>query len=342
MRRALPPVLAALALAVSATPASATIIQGAVDKIAAGPQTIAFASFAYTPKLLAVSPGTVTWSGATGSHPLRFEDGGAATVTPTEDTRTLPPGVFRYYCGIHGAPGGLGMSGVVYVAGPAAALTASPAAPQAAGPVTLDASGTDFLDVTPNTSATYAFDTDGDGTFDTSGGAPSVVASFPLGTRTAKVRVTDDDGRTGEASVTVRVGPAAPSPGTGAGGTTGGPAAGGTPAGTPGDAAAPVLGPAPRPRPRLAALRAATLRLSVGTLSEAAHVRGALLLDGRVIARAADRSASAGPLRLTLRTTAAGRRTLRARRSATVVLRLELTDAAGNRRIVRRTLRLAP
>lgn len=339
MRRALPPVLVALALAAGAAPAHATIIQGAVNKIGDGPQTIAFTSFQYTPKLLAVAPGTVTWSGTTASHPLRFEGGGTPETTASAYTRALPPGVFAYYCGLHGGPGGVGMSGVVYVAGPAAALTASPANPAAAGAVTLDASGTDFLDITPNTSATYAFDTDGDGTFDVTGGSPTTQADFPLGTRTAKVRVTDDDGRTGEASVVVKVG--VPVPAGGSGGTTPGAGVPGSgPAGGATDRAAPTLGAATGAAPRLATLAGGRLRLHAGALSEAATVRAALLLRGRTIARAADVSAGAGPLRLTLRTTAAGRRALRGLRRATVVLRLELTDAAGNRRVIRRTLRL--
>ncbi len=73
-----------------------TLTGSAVDKIADGPQTIAFSSFQYTPKALAVSPGTTTWSGSFGSHPLRFDDGSPGASSGTEAAFALTPGVVRY------------------------------------------------------------------------------------------------------------------------------------------------------------------------------------------------------------------------------------------------------
>ena len=337
MRHARGSVIAVLTCALSALAApaaQATIIAGAVNHIADGPQTITFTLAQYTPKFLAVSPGPTTWSGAFASHPLTFEDGTPSVTSGTSSAIDLRPGVVRYYCRIHGAAGGLGMSGIVYVAGPDAALKATPASLPAAGEVTLDASSTDFVDTTPNTTATYAFDADGDGTFETSGGSPAPPAAYGLGTHTARVRVTDDDDRVGEATVTVVVG-LPPAPTTPAGG---GPAP--APAGGAVDATAPTLVPARIPAQRRAGLASGTVRLRAGRLSERSVVRASLRLRGKTIGRAATTTAPAGDLRVTVRLTEAGRRLIRSARPTKLTLRLELTDAAGNRRVVDRPVRL--
>lgn len=338
-------VLGVLAVACAPGTATATIIPpSAVNAIGGGPQTITFLSFAYSPASIAVAPGPLTWSGSLASHPLTFDDGSPGGSSGTSFQRTMAPGVVRFYCGIHGGRNGFGMSGVAYVAGPAAALKATPAAPTAAGTVTLDASGTDFVDTSENSTATYAFDVDDDGTFETTGGAPTTTATFPLGTRTARVRVTDDDGRTGEATVTVRVGeqPATGTPGGGGGGAGGGPAPadGGGGGGAIADPGAPTLRPASAQRVTPGALLRGPVTLRPGTLSERATVRASLRLRGKVLGKAAATTVGAGPLRVTVRLSAAGRRAVRGLRSATLTLRLELTDAAGNRRVVERPVRL--
>ncbi len=337
MSRMLVPILVSLVLA---APASATTIpSSSQNALAGGPQTITFAPFAYSPSDLAISPGAVTWSGALASHPLTFDDGTPGSSTGVLFARTLSPGIVRYYCGIHGGRNGLGMSGVIYVAGPAARLVASPASLTAPGVVTLDASTTDFVDYTPNTTATYAFDADGDGTFETSGGLPTTQASFPLGTTTAHVRVTDDDGRVGEATVVVHVGET-PVGGQPAGGQipggTGAPGDGG--GGTAADKTRPTLSARSLAAVRLGAFTASTVRLNVGTLSERAVVRATLRLKRQTIARAKTRTVGAGSLRVTLSSSRAGRSALRGLRRATLVLHLELTDLAGNRRVIDRTL----
>lgn len=342
MRRSLlAAVLGIVVAAAGPATAGATIIPPtALDAIGSGPQTISFVSFAYSPASIAVAPGTLTWSGAFTSHPLTFDDGSPGSSTGTTFARTMPPGVVRFYCGIHGGRNGFGMSGVAYVAGPAAALKATAANPAVPGTVTLDASETDFVDLTPNGAATYAFDVDDDGTFETTGGTPTTSATYAIGTRTARVRVTDDDGRTGEATVTVRVGDP-PAPGTTGGGSGGG--GSGTPApggGGTGDPGAPTLRAAAVQRVTPGALLRGPVTLRPGSLSERATVRASLRLRGRTIGKAATKTAGAGALRVTVRLSAAGRRAVRDLRSATLTLRLELTDAAGNRRVVERPVRL--
>lgn len=338
--------LGLLASACVPASAAATIIPpSATDALAGGPQTIALPTglppYLYTPASIAISPGPLSWSGSLAAHPLVFDDGAPGTSSGTLFQRTLTPGVVRFHCLIHGGTNGFGMAGVAYVAGPDAKLTATPATRTTAGPVTLDASGTDFVDLTANTTATYAFDTDGDGTFETTGGAPTTQAVFPLGTRTAKVRVTDDDGRTDEATVTVKVGETtspASGGGTSGGGTTGG--AGDTPAGGSGDASAPILGASGAAGVSRRALLKGPVRVTLGTLSERASVAGTLRLRGTTIGRVAVKTSSAGTLRVTVRLTAAGRRALRSARATTLSLRLELTDTGGNRRVVSRAVRL--
>ncbi len=340
MARLRPVALAGL-LAAACVPASAgaTVIPpSAVNALALGPQTIALPTalpYVYAPASIAVAPGVLSWSGALASHPLAFEDGAPGSSSGTLFQRDVRPGVVRFYCRIHGGPGGSGMAGVAYVAGPAAALSATPASRTTPGPVTLDASATDFVDLTPNTTATYAFDADGDGTFETSGASPTVQATFPLGTRTARVRVTDDDGRTGEATVSVRVGDT-PAPGP-SGDGPGGSAGDGV---DPADRVAPALRAAATPRVRRRPLLRGPVSLKLGTLSERATVKASLRLHGKTIGRAGARSVAAGTLRVTVRLTPAGRRTVRGLRTATLTLRLELTDAVGNRRVISRAVHL--
>jgi plastocyanin len=76
----------------------------------------------FTPSTVTVFQGeTVTWNNTGGFHNVKFDDGSYTqpaspqsapwTVTRTFDT----PGSFRYYCQVHGGPGGVGMSGIVNV-----------------------------------------------------------------------------------------------------------------------------------------------------------------------------------------------------------------------------------
>jgi plastocyanin len=79
-------------------------------------------AFTWTPNQLTVTAGTtVTW-GWVGTHDVRsdtslFSSGPAATGGSFQYTFSTP-GTYRYYCGIHGGPGGTGMSGIIFVLAP--------------------------------------------------------------------------------------------------------------------------------------------------------------------------------------------------------------------------------
>jgi plastocyanin len=90
----------------------------------------------FTPRSAAVRPGeTVTFVNAGGFHNVVFDDGSftrptsASTDPWREPRRFLTAGRFAYHCGIHGASGGSGMSGVVFVN--ASGLVPPPDAPPA-------------------------------------------------------------------------------------------------------------------------------------------------------------------------------------------------------------------
>jgi plastocyanin len=75
-------------------------------------------SCTYNPSIVVIQPGdTVEWDGDFISHPLVSDDGLWTTPTAgTQFTYTFPvTGTFLFHCMIHGAPGGVGMSGRVIV-----------------------------------------------------------------------------------------------------------------------------------------------------------------------------------------------------------------------------------
>jgi plastocyanin len=85
---------------------------------------VAVSSNQFTAKDVTVNQGdTVTWHNNGGTHNVHFDDNSfimpsppssaAWTVLQTFNT----PGTFRYYCQVHGGPGGIGMSGTVTVNG---------------------------------------------------------------------------------------------------------------------------------------------------------------------------------------------------------------------------------
>jgi plastocyanin len=77
--------------------------------------------FQYSPADITIFVGEeVEWSGLFVSHPLVSEDSLWQMVSTGNSFRFsfAQPGVYRYYCFLHGAPGGVGMSGVVRVASP--------------------------------------------------------------------------------------------------------------------------------------------------------------------------------------------------------------------------------
>ena len=81
----------------------------------------------FSPKHVAVnvSPGgagdSVTWTNSGGTHNVRFENNSFTQPSPPSSSSWMVSrffttvGTFRYYCEVHGAPGGIGMSGTVAV-----------------------------------------------------------------------------------------------------------------------------------------------------------------------------------------------------------------------------------
>jgi len=95
--------------------------------------TITASNFMFSPANLTVAPGTiVTWRNAGGFHNVTADDGSFQCSNGCNDTggngspssnswtfsRTFAtPGVVHFHCQIHGAVGGVGMSGTITVSG---------------------------------------------------------------------------------------------------------------------------------------------------------------------------------------------------------------------------------
>jgi plastocyanin len=105
----------AVAVAVAAPSASAL----------ASNLNVTVSSNVFTPSTVTVFQGeTVTWTNTgnpPGTHNVKFDDGTYTQPSPPSSaawtvSRTFTtPGSFRYYCQVHGGPGGVGMSGIVNV-----------------------------------------------------------------------------------------------------------------------------------------------------------------------------------------------------------------------------------
>jgi len=88
-------------------------------------QMVSVGSNFFSPSAVTVGPGErVTWMNQGGSHNVVFDDG-SFTAPPSGDSSNwtvfrdfnLAPGTYAYHCVVHGAPGGVGMSGTVTVSG---------------------------------------------------------------------------------------------------------------------------------------------------------------------------------------------------------------------------------
>jgi len=159
---------------------------------------------------VAVKPGeSVTWTnpgppgGTRNPHNVDFDDG---LFTEPQDpstfwnprTRMFPTaGTYLYHCHQHGAPGGVGMSGVVFVNAigdlpPIATLSVYPNPVATGETVHFDATSSSDSDGI----AKFEWDLDGDGSFEKdTGRIPTTSQSYtsPV-TLIAKVRVTDNQG----------------------------------------------------------------------------------------------------------------------------------------------------
>ena len=125
--------------------------------------------------------GAVTWAGTFTFHPLRFDNlaipgNSAGHVVQTSRCAS---GRYAFYCGIHGGPNGFGMSGVVYVAGPRAALAGQARGRRArrADDARRQRRPTSSRSAAPT--ATYEFDPEGDGTFLPPTSSTTIQATYP-------------------------------------------------------------------------------------------------------------------------------------------------------------------
>ena len=86
------------------------------------PTVVATTDNEFFPRTLTAPPGTtVNWENRGGIHNVKFEDGNFEQpadpgATPWRVWRKFDaPGEYRYYCEMHGGPGGKGMSGTIVI-----------------------------------------------------------------------------------------------------------------------------------------------------------------------------------------------------------------------------------
>lgn len=85
--------------------------------------TVTVKNFSFEPAQITVPPGTVVeWVDERGRHTVKAEDGSFESPTLVGggkfEHRFDKPGVYHYFCGFHGAPGGKDMAGTVTVSAP--------------------------------------------------------------------------------------------------------------------------------------------------------------------------------------------------------------------------------
>jgi plastocyanin len=116
--RTLPVVLVLALFAFMAGSASAVVPPEAVASGAVHTVIFPVNGFQYSPADITLFVGEdVEWKGPFASHPLVSEDNLWQVVNTGDSFRFTftQPGVYRYYCQFHGAPGGVGMSGIIRV-----------------------------------------------------------------------------------------------------------------------------------------------------------------------------------------------------------------------------------
>jgi plastocyanin/uncharacterized membrane protein YozB (DUF420 family) len=105
-----------------APPVAVTQSAGNTNSNAPAPKTVTVevTNYEFKPAALTIEAGTtVVWKNQTGRHTVVADDQGfqSETLAPgLEFQRTFAaPGDYKYYCSIHGAAGGAGMSGTIKV-----------------------------------------------------------------------------------------------------------------------------------------------------------------------------------------------------------------------------------
>ena len=83
--------------------------------------TVEVNNFSFNPAQLTIKVGdTVKWTNILGFHSVVADDnsfgsGAASSSAWVYEFVFNTPGIFRYYCVVHGAPNGVGMSGIITV-----------------------------------------------------------------------------------------------------------------------------------------------------------------------------------------------------------------------------------
>lgn len=186
------------------------VVIGALGVAPAGAVTtkdVGVVDFAFVPGTIAVMPAdSVRWTYSSGGapHNVVFDDGSFSepalpTFAAWTRTRTFAStGMYRYYCAAHGGPGGVGMAGVVIVnetgnIPPSAVLTATPSPVEVNATVSFSAAGSADLD---GTITKYEWDLDGDGTYEVDSATTATTSRSysTVGSRNARLRVTDNVG----------------------------------------------------------------------------------------------------------------------------------------------------
>lgn len=147
------------ALIVAAT-LLATIAVLRVAPAHAATVNVTVADNVFQPASVTIAAGdTVVWTQpGTRVHNVTADDGsfssGNLAAGGTFSRAFASPGTFRYYCSIHGAPGGIGMSGVVVVqAAQVTTTTAAPTTTTTAAPTTTPTTAAAAANTTSPTTA---------------------------------------------------------------------------------------------------------------------------------------------------------------------------------------------
>jgi plastocyanin len=297
---------------------------------------VTFRCCSYAPSAVRVLPGEkVTFTGDAGAtfaeHPLRFDDPFFGQEdTGSSASRTFPArGVFTWHCAIHGPSGMTGKVSVTDNHLPVADFSASATSVATGATVSFDADLSSDPDFDHGQTLNYSWDLDGDGIDDPGITSPQTEATFTNTSttpRTVSVRLTATDTNSDEVGPesatrvrTITIAPATAPP------------------------LAPTAGPADTSAPAVSfhlpkkATVASKLRLAFSS-TEAGSATATLKAGSKRLGRAKATYAAAGRHVLTVKLSKAARRLLR--RGRKVSLTLVVADAAGNRRTLKRTLRL--